>query len=151
MPGADLEAGASAFFVPDHQRCDELWVAVERVASSGDRAASATAWKAFEDAMDRHLRMEEDVLFPALDVATGMGGAGPIAVMLHEHRQMRALLAQMAACVRAGQLDALLDHGDTLMMLIQQHNSKEECIVYTTADDALGSSWSSVAVKLAKY
>lgn len=151
MRPAELETGASAFFRPDHQRCDELWVAVESAASSADRAASARHYQAFEEAMERHLRMEEEVLFPALDRATGMGGGGPIAVMLHEHTQMRALLTQMAGCVRAGELDALLDHGDTLMMLIQQHNSKEECIVYPTADDALGSSWPSVATALAKY
>ena len=33
----------------------------------------------------------------------------------------------------------MLDHGDTLLMIAQQHNVKEENILYPMADDALAS------------
>ena len=151
MTQAQLDAGPSAFFTPDHRRCDDLWASVEAAVSKGDSARATSEWQAFEAAMLRHFAMEEDVLFPALDDATGMRGTGPVAVMLHEHAQMRALLGQMAASARAGNFDALLDHGDTLMMVIQQHNVKEEHMLYPTADDALARSWPALSARLAKY
>lgn len=151
MSQSDPGAGASAFFTPDHRRCDELWSAVEAAWGAGDAARADAAWKAFEAAMLRHLAMEEEVLFPALEEGTGMRGMGPVAVMTHEHGQMRALLARMASAAREGDFDGVLDHGDTLMMLIQQHNVKEENILYPTADEVLHARWAELAAKLRAY
>jgi iron-sulfur cluster repair protein YtfE (RIC family) len=122
------------WFVQDHRDCDDLWVGVEEAASRG-LPATREALGRFDAQLRRHLRLEEEQLFPALERATGMGGMGPTEMMRMEHQQMRRLLDAMAA----GQdLDLLLEQGDTLMMLIQQHNSKEEGVLYPLAVDRLG-------------
>ncbi len=151
MNPIDAGSGATAFFTPDHRRCDELWAAFEAAASAGDEARAQAELKSFEAAMLRHFAMEEEVLFPALDEATGMRGVGPVAVMLHEHAQMRALLTQMAASARLGELETVLDQGDTLLMVIQQHNAKEEGMLYPMADSALSHAWPTLAGRLARY
>lgn len=143
---AKPEAGAAAFFSGDHQHCDELWAAVEAAAEGGDEAAAKAAFGIFAQAMRRHMDMEEQVLFPAFEKQTGMT-MGPTRVMRLEHDQMRGLLGQMEGAPAS----ALLDHGDTLLMLIQQHNVKEEGVLYPMCDAHLRGGWPAVAAKLARY
>jgi hemerythrin-like domain-containing protein len=143
------EAGALKFFSADHRICDDLWTAVEAAVDAGDGARVASSFAAFDAAMRRHIDMEEQVLFPAFEEATGIT-MGPTRVMRAEHQQMRGLLDQMARAV--GHDDgALVDHGDTLMMLIQQHNMKEEGMLYPMCDQHLYGAWPALAGKLARY
>ncbi len=142
--------GPKAFFEGDHRRCDALWSQVEGAVDAG--ADEGAAWRAFADAMERHFQMEEEVLFPRLEERTGMPpGAGPTAVMRAEHAQMRGLLAQMEEAARGGQWEDLADQGDTLLMLTQQHNVKEEGILYPMADQALGADWEGLRAELARF
>lgn len=143
---AKPEAGAAQFFGADHRFCDELWAAVEEAAERGDAAGSQVAFATFDQAMRRHFDMEEQVLFPAFEEATGMT-MGPTRVMRAEHDQVRGLLGQMAGADPEG----LLDHGDTLLMLTQQHNVKEEGVLYPMCDARLGDGWAAIAAALARY
>jgi len=145
---ASNHSSPRAFFEADHRRCDALWVAVEGVADGKDTAAAASAWRAFSDAMHRHFRMEEEVLFPDLEAATGMAGAGPTAVMRMEHDNMRAVLKDMEHAASEERFQDLLDQGDTLLMLTQQHNLKEEGVLYPMAGQVLDGRWQEMAKRL---
>ncbi len=136
------------FFTTDHRTCDDLWAEVE--AAAGKPAAVLTAWTRFDEAMRTHLDMEEQVLFPAFDAAAGMNGGGPTMVMRAEHHQMREVLRRMANAAAVGDQDRLLDHGDTLLMLIGQHNIKEEQMLYPMAANLLGPSWPALREQLPK-
>jgi iron-sulfur cluster repair protein YtfE (RIC family) len=140
-----------AFFQGDHRRCDTLWVQVEDAVDAGDAAGTEKAWSAFEHALRQHLAMEEEVLFPAFETASGMTGGGPTFVMRHEHQQMRGVLDQMAEAVRANDPDDLLAQGDTLHLLIQQHNAKEEGMLYPTAERFLQPEWPALFARLRPY
>ncbi len=143
----DFGAGLETFFKKDHNKCDEIWAKFEVAADKGDNEQAAELWTAFEARMKSHLSMEEEILFPAFEAATGMRG-GPTQVMRTEHQQMRAILAEMATAGSQGDMETVLDHGDTLLMLIQQHNVKEEGILYPMAEQALASEWSAIADKI---
>ena len=141
----------NAFFSQDHRDCDALWAKAEQ-AADGDPAAAKEAFQAFDRAMRRHLAMEEEVLFPAFEGAGGMpGGCGPTFVMRQEHEQMRGVLDAIADAVEAGDLNEALDQGDTLLMLIQQHNLKEEGVLYPMAAGVLGGEWPALLERLAAY
>ena len=71
-------------------------------------------------------------------------------VMRGEHEQMRGLLMQMAL-VAISDVGAALDQGDTLLMLMQQHNTKEEGMLYPMAEARLTGAWAGLAAKLARY
>jgi hemerythrin-like domain-containing protein len=135
------------FFTQDHRACDERWVKVESAAEGGDPAAIQASWEAYDRAQRHHLEMEEEVLFPAFEDATGMTG-GPTQVMRMEHEQMRGLLDQMASAMTGGDVQELIDLGDTLLMLIQQHNQKEEGMLYPMAERALASNWEDIRARL---
>jgi len=141
----------SQYFIRDHRSCDAQWGEVE--AASGGREAGRleSAWRRFDQSMRTHLQKEEEVLFPAVEAATGMTGGGPTEVMRSEHRQMRGLLDQMEEAFARGDHDELLDQGDTLLMLIQQHNQKEEHILYPMSENALAAEWTEIHERLAAY
>lgn len=143
-------SGPLAFFTADHRACDALWSEIETAANTGDRPKIEKLWCDFDKAMRHHFDMEEQVLFPALEDAMNMHGGGPTAVMRSEHVQMRAVLDQMAGDVSRGAIDALIDDGDTLLMLIQQHNVKEEGMLYPMADARLRPVWEELTARLAK-
>jgi hemerythrin-like domain-containing protein len=135
------------FFVQDHRRCDDAWAALEAAADDGDGPRTVAAWRAFLEAMQGNLRREEEVLFPAFEAATGMR-QGPTVVMRMEHEQMRAVLEQMEGVARLGQWAQVIDHGDTLMMLVQQHNMKEEGVLLPMAHRSLAPRWAELQARL---
>ncbi len=137
MPSHAKAASLTEFFTADHRRCDALWTEVESAAGGGDAEDTVAAWTRFDEAMRAHLDMEEQVLFPAFDERSGMSGAGPTMVMRAEHDQMREVLRVMGNAALAGDYEELLDQGDTLLMLIGQHNVKEENMLYPMAADML--------------
>jgi hemerythrin-like domain-containing protein len=101
--------------------------------------------------MRRHFAMEEEVLFPAFDAMSGMGGGGPTAMMRMEHQQMRGLLDQIGEAMEAGDAQEAMDIGDTLLMMTQQHNVKEEGMLYPMAENMLAGNWATLAAELEKY
>ena len=124
--------------LPDHHRhCDDLFAAAEDVVQRGEWAAAAPAFERFHAQMQAHFAAEEDLLFPAFEAATGMS-AGPTKMMRYEHEQMRALLAQLAAACAAHDSEGYAGAAETLLMLMQQHNMKEENILYPMCEQALG-------------
>ncbi|MBI3185962.1 MAG: hemerythrin domain-containing protein [Myxococcales bacterium] len=140
----------SSFFTAEHRLCDAIWADLEGL-DQKDQGRARELWESFAARMRRHFAMEEEVLFPAFEDATGMHEMGPTAVMRAEHSQMRALLDRMARDAAAGNVKAVLDQGDTLLMVIQQHNTKEEGILYPMADRALKERWTELQERLRSY
>ena len=151
MTNADIEASLTEFFEQDHRDCDARWVDVEELLDTADIEVARNAWQKYDAAMRRHLAMEEEVLFPAFDAKSGMAGGGPVAVMKMEHQQMRGLLEQIDEAIEAGNAEQAMDIGDTLLMLIQQHNVKEEGMLYPMAENLLSGDWDDLAAILAEY
>ena len=127
----------TTFMSDDHRHCDHLFAAAEEAAANGDLPACRARLQAFEAAMTQHFAMEEQALFPAFEEATG-NRMGPTRVMCLEHQQMREVLAALAEALAADDLDDYLGQADTLLILMQQHNIKEEQMLYPMSDRALG-------------
>ena len=126
----------STFMQRNHRQCDELYAAAEEAVANQDWAAADAGWQAFASELNTHITdREEGHLFPALEAACGP--AGPIAVMRMEHEQMRALVTQMNDALAAQEHQRFLGLGETLMMLTQQHNMKEENILYPMMDQVI--------------
>ena len=135
------------FFTHDHRSCDETWIAVETAAEAGDQAAMASAYAQFHGELAHHFKMEEEVLFPAFEEATGMT-QGPTSMMRTEHEQMRGVLRQMDKACADGDGDGLTDLGDTLLMIIQQHNTKEEGMLYPAASEHIPTPWAELKARI---
>jgi hemerythrin-like domain-containing protein len=127
----------STVFSKNHHSCDALFAAAEESAAAQNWNEAKKHFFAFEQAMEHHFSVEEDDLFPAFEAATGMTG-GPTTIMRMEHQQIRGLLAEMTQDIEAQNSDDYLGHSETLLILMQQHNAKEEQVLYPVADQALG-------------
>jgi len=124
------------FMTQDHRDCDEVFSQMEEaVANNSDDAI--TKFEAFYDDLTNHFKMEEMVLFPQFEQKTGMT-QGPTQVMVMEHEQMRGLLSQMVEAIGAKDNDKFFGLSETLMILMQQHNMKEEQMLYTMIQQHLG-------------
>ena len=124
------------FMTQDHKECDDIFAQMEEaVASKSDEALLKV--EAFQDALTNHFRMEEMVLFPMFEQKTGMT-EGPTQVMVMEHEQMRGLLSKMEDAVERNDNDKFFGLSETLMILMQQHNMKEEQMLYTMIQQHLG-------------
>ncbi len=127
----------SEFMTNNHRECDMLFAVAEENVAKGKWQQAESDFQAFRSALERHLGMEEDVFFPAFDAKTGME-MGPTHVMRGEHQQMRKLIEDMGHSLRDKDGDGFLGASETLMVLTQQHNMKEEQMLYRMMDQALG-------------
>ncbi len=126
----------SQFMQQNHRHCDDLFTRAEASVADSEWGNAVAQWDNFSTDLIKHLAMEEQVLFPAFEQATG-NTQGPTVVMRMEHEQMRMLLEEMADCIESQDQARFLGLSESLMLLIQQHNMKEEQMLYPMADRAL--------------
>ncbi len=120
----------------DHSRCDQLFAKAEESVAKTDWKRANTDFANFRAAMERHFTMEEEVLFPTIEKRAGQR-IGPIRVMRMEHQQMREVFVEMEESVTQQDSDEYLGLSETLLMLMQQHNGKEEHMLYPLSDRVL--------------
>ena len=120
----------------DHRQCDDCFVAVERSLARSAWDDAKAEFGRFDSAMRRHFDAEEAILFPAFEARTGMT-MGPTQVMRGEHGQMRELLAAAKDALDARDEDDYSGIAETLLIMTQQHNIKEENILYPMCDQHL--------------
>jgi DUF438 domain-containing protein len=122
-----------------HKHCDELFAVAEEACANGNWKTGEEAFTLLLDQLETHFTSEEELLFPAFEAVTGMT-SGPTQIMRGEHRQMRDLLTQMRRALTSRDSDDFGGSAETLLILMQQHNMKEENILYPMCDNALGAS-----------
>lgn len=126
----------SNFMRDEHRMCDEYFAKAEEAVSNGD---FKEAFKYFEEFMVdtlKHFDKEEEILFPTFEEVTG-SSEGPTQVMRYEHNQVRGLLEQLKDAIDKEDKDRFFSVADTLMILLQQHNMKEEQMLYAMCDRVL--------------
>ncbi|MDA8327355.1 MAG: hemerythrin domain-containing protein [Betaproteobacteria bacterium] len=125
----------SQFLTADHRRCDHFFAGAE-VSAKPDWVLIQENFSQFHSALTRHFSMEEKVLFPAFEQFTG-NMMGPTRMMRMEHEQMLGLCARMVAAMRAQDETEYSGVAETLLILLQQHNIKEEQVLYPMSDQML--------------
>ena len=126
----------SEYMAWDHHRLDAVLAQASDALEAGKVDEARRLFGEFRTGLLRHIRMEEEVLFPAFDRATGVGEGGPTAVMRMEHREIQRVLESMAlhlvgSEVTPGGFGALQQ---SLLGVLGDHNAKEEHIVYPLTD-----------------
>ena len=133
----------------DHRQCDDLFAVVERTVAAGEWEKADAAFARFCAAMLNHFDIEESTLFPEFEARTGMT-MGPTQVMRGEHRQMRELLAAAEVSLGARDADDYSGYAETLLIMAQQHNMKEENVLYPMCDQHLNDRMNSLLPTLKK-
>lgn len=124
------------YLAGDHKACDEFFTQAEELVAKGDWDTAQTAVTTFLDAMEDHFLREEKILFPVFEEKSGMS-CGPTKVMAMEHDQMRELFKSLRTALEKKDTNEYLGVAETLLVMMQQHNLKEEQILYPMSDQAL--------------
>jgi len=132
-----MSENIKTFLTKDHRACDEEFANMENAVASDNWVEAKKKFDSFVEDLYGHFDMEEKVMFPAFESRTGMMG-GPTQVMRMEHDQMRNVISQMENDVTNKNKDHFFGLSESLMMLMQQHNMKEEQMLYAMADAHLG-------------
>ncbi len=126
------------FMTADHRACDEQFAQLENIVDQGNFEGAKMMFEEFNKHMLHHFDMEEKVMFPQYSNCGG-GHCDPTGVMLMEHNQMRELFSQMKDAIDSNNKDKFLGLSEALLFTMQQHNMKEEQMMYNFADEALDS------------
>lgn len=127
------------YLTEEHRQCDALYAELEKHVQKDEWEKAQDVFRSFQEETLAHFKKEEEVLFPEFEKTTGIT-MGPTHVMRMEHSQARELLERMKSSLEKRSKEGFLSIGDTLMILIQQHNMKEEQILYPMCDQHLNSS-----------
>ena len=124
----------------EHQVVLEQLQALEAALDRFDPGQVAATLRFFDEQVTLHRRKEEEVLFPALAryIGTEMG---PIAVMLHEHREEQARLEEIRVALDAGDTPeargTLRRAGRQILDLLRNHIAKEDNVLFPLAERTL--------------
>ncbi|MCG3205775.1 MAG: Iron-sulfur cluster repair protein YtfE [Elusimicrobia bacterium] len=121
------------FFENDHREIDAIFEGL----SYGDAAKDLALFKEFDRRLERHIRWEEDLLFPAIGAINPMIAQGPVRVMKLEHEAIRHSKAKAKEAFEKGDLAGSREHSEAVKEVLTQHNIKEEQILYPTCDQSL--------------
>ncbi len=131
--------------VAHHRQCDDAFAKLENLVAGNDWSNSG-AFDQFFSIMTKHFKAEEDVLFAAIEKKMG-GPIGPTQVMRQEHQQMSVLMNRMKDAFAAKDQKKFLSASETWMVIAQQHNMKEEEILYPMMDEVLRDDATTVIAK----
>jgi regulator of cell morphogenesis and NO signaling len=128
--------GVAELLEEEHHRLTTLCDQAFEAEAQGRHCEALESFGAFRHGLLRHIRVEEDLLFPVFEIRAGLPAAGPTATMRAEHRDIRLVLADLALALdqrraTAGALKRALD------CLLSDHNRKEEAVLYPVLDRLL--------------
>ncbi len=124
------------YLTHEHRECDNLFTEAENAAIKGDFKLTKDKFLEFADETLLHFKKEEEEFFPLFEEVTGSKD-GPTMVMKYEHEQVRGLIGKMAQAIEDENKDVYLSLAESMMILLQQHNMKEEQMLYAMADRVL--------------
>ncbi len=123
------------YLTNDHRLCNDIFAKMEQTAAKSLSDAKPLCDE-FIAATEHHFQMEERVMFPEFEQKTGMV-QGPTQMMRQEHEQVRSLMKEMSEAINNDNKDKFFGLTETLMIMLQQHNMKEEQMLYPMAQQHL--------------
>lgn len=120
----------------EHRECDTLFAGAEEAVALNEWEVAKQRFLDFSNETLKHFKKEEEELFPAFEAQTG-SSEGPTNVMRFEHEQVRGLISKMTEALESEDRDTYLSLAESIMILLQQHNMKEEQMLYAMCDRVL--------------
>lgn len=130
----------TGYLEADHRRLDGLMEGCVKALGTGDVHGASELFGQFRHGLMRHIKIEEGLLFPEFEEATGMARTGgPTGVMRHEHAEIIRLLGLIQDLFAEPKLDrdGLERLRSALVALLHEHNVKEERILYPMSDSMI--------------
>jgi uncharacterized protein (DUF2249 family)/iron-sulfur cluster repair protein YtfE (RIC family) len=123
----------------DHGRLDTLLEETTALLKAGSPREADARFAEFATGLRRHIKMEEEVLFPAFEEFTHFGNSGPTRVMRDEHVEIKRILGDIGELLGqpSPSVGAYERLRNDLLSVLGEHNGKEEHIIYPMTDREL--------------
>jgi hypothetical protein len=102
----------------------------------GDWPGGAATVAALGLALERHLTIEEELVFAAFDAGLD-GAASPTAALRVEHKWIRGVLFRLTESTAGRDASLFFKHAQTLDLLLQYHLQREAIVFYPAAEQML--------------
>jgi hemerythrin-like domain-containing protein len=126
----------TGYLACDHHRLGEGLQSVSSAVASGRFEEAIAGYQRYESDLQRHLRVEEELIFPVFEARSGLT-SGPTDALRNEHRQVRMALVLMRRGLRHRDATAYGDGVRFLESVFPDHNAREEHILYPALDSLL--------------
>ncbi len=134
----DAPRTIAEFLSSDHQRLREAWADGRYAAADCKLNDVCKAFAEFSLGLSAHIRMEEEILFPAIEELTGVREGGPTAAMRAEHVRFREILARLVKALEPASCEAITQMLQSEPIppedLFNSHDLREERVLYPMAD-----------------
>jgi hemerythrin-like domain-containing protein len=122
-------------FADDHRRLEQALEASVAHVQAGRWDAAAEAFVTFRRGIERHMAVEEEVLFPAVEE----GAETPLTAILRKgHRDLRVFFDELGDAVEARDAVEYGRIAASMRALLERHDEKEEAELYPAAQERLG-------------
>lgn len=125
------EESIKTYFEREHDRLDQLFKQFRELKQT-DFQKAKEHFEEFKIGLQRHKRLEEEILFPLFDQKTGMT-MGPTRLMRREHKLIRYHLEAIHKKVQNLDPESGLED-QLLLSVLSAHHQKEENVLYPTLD-----------------
>lgn len=140
----------AGYMQTDHVRLDAIMGRYKSAIKDGDWIKALSHFKEFDLGLRRHIKVEEELLFPIFEGKTGMKDAGPTLVMKMEHEEIREILSRVLAATEAKDEGAATESTGALINYLGDHNMKEEHVLYPELDACVNDTERIEAIKKAQ-
>ena len=122
-------------FGRDHRRLEQALDASAAHVSAGHWAQAAAAFAEFRRGIERHMEIEEQELFPAVED----GAETPLTATLRKgHSDLRVFFDELNDALEARDVEEFSHIARTMRALLARHDEKEEAELYPAAQARLG-------------
>ena len=122
-------------FAHDHRRLEQALEGSVAHVRAGQWDAAAEAFSIFRRGIDRHMAVEEEVLFPAVED----GAETPLTAILRKgHRDLRVFFGELGDAMEDRDAQEYGRIAASMRALLERHDEKEEVELYPAAQERLG-------------
>ena len=133
----DPNRTVTEYLESDHMRLDGIFNRFQDAVIGNRWEEASSDFREFSLGLKRHIKVEEEVLFPVFEEKTGMVDSGPTYVMRMEHKEIHELLDRILEAADAKDAKVIGDASGALLGILSDHNMKEEHILYPESDSFL--------------
>ena len=138
------------FMTHHHRGCDQLLALAEDALDKNDFEDAQKKYDDFKEETLKHFEMEENYLFLLFEEKSGMT-QGPTQMMRMEHTQAKMLFSKLDEAMSQKERYRFFSLSESLMILLQQHNAKEEQMLYTMIQSHLNADNETIVGELMNY
>ncbi len=126
----------SSFLSKDHKLCDEVFAFMQEAVDQDHWQEADKKFLELHNCLEHHFKIEESILFPLFEEKIGISKSD-ISIMKIEHSQIMNMMKEIKEDINKQDIDHFFEISESLSMVIQQHNIKEEQMLFPMTDEHL--------------